>query len=74
MAVVYYHFRRRTGQHLCRERAFWDINNPINYLDDDDIVKYRLSRFVIFDLCRRFDGERKRPTLRGHAHCLCRLR
>ena len=68
MAVVYYHFRRRRGQYLRRERVFRDIDNPIDYLDDDDIIaKYRLPRFVIFDLCRRFDGDLKRPTLRSRS-------
>ena len=68
MAVVYHHFRRRRGQYLRRERVFRDIDNPIDYLDDDDIIaKYRLPRFVIFDLCRRFDGDLKRPTLRSRS-------
>ena len=67
MAVVYYHFRQRRGQYLRRERVFRDKDNPIDYLDDDDIAKYRLPRFVIFDLCRRFDGDLKRPTLRSRS-------
>ena len=67
LAVVYYHFRRRRGQYLRRERAFRDIDNPIDYLDDDIIAKYRLPRFVIFDLCRRFYGDLKRPTLRSRS-------
>ena len=68
MAVVYYHFRRRRGQYLRRVRVFQDIDNPIDYLADDDIIaKYRLPRFAIFDLCRRFDGELKRPTLRSRS-------
>ena len=61
LAVVYYHFRRRRGQYLRRERAFRDKDNPIDYLDDDII------RFVIFDLCRRFYGDLKRPTLRSRS-------
>ena len=40
MAVVYYHLhvRRRKGQYLRRERVFRDIDNPIDGLDDDDII------------------------------------
>ena len=68
LAVVYYHFRRRRGQYLRREQVFRDIDNPIDYLYDDDIIaKYRLPRFVIFDLFRRFDGDLKRPTLRSRS-------
>ena len=68
MTFVYYHFRRRRGQYLHCEQEFRDIDNPIDYLDDDDIIaKYRLSRFVIFDLFRRFDGDLKRPTLRSRS-------
>ena len=67
MAFVYYHFRRRRGQYLHREQVVRDIDNPINYLDDDDIIaKNRMSRFVIFDLFS-FDGDLKRPTLRSRS-------
>ena len=63
MAVVYYHFRRRRGQYLRRERVFRDIDNPIDYLDDDDIIaKYRLPRSN-----RRLYGDIKRPTLRSRS-------
>ena len=49
MVVVYYHFIRRRGQYLLLKTVFRDIDNFIDYLDDDDTIEnYRLSRFVIF--------------------------
>lgn len=39
------------------------IDNPLNYLDDTDIIcKYRLSRCMITDLFRRLDGDPREPT------------
>ena len=49
MVVVYYHFIRRRGQYLILETVFRDIDNPIDYLDDDDTIEmYRLSRLFVF--------------------------
>jgi hypothetical protein len=68
MAVVYHRFVRRRDQNFRRKRVFKDVDNPIDYLDDNDIIaKYRLPRYLIFDLCRRFDGDLKRPTLRSRS-------
>lgn len=49
MAVAYYNYIRRRNPNLHRERIFRDIDNPLDYLDDTDIIcKYRLPRHNIF--------------------------
>lgn len=66
MAVAYYNYIRRRNPNLHRERIFRDIDNPLDYLDDTDIIcKYRLPRHNIIDLCGRFNRDLRRPTLRS---------
>lgn len=69
MAVVYYHrLIRRKDRYLRRERVFRDNVNPLDYLDATDIIcKYRLPGYMITDLCRRFNGDLKRPILRSRS-------
>ncbi|XP_071160779.1 putative nuclease HARBI1 [Mytilus edulis] len=67
MAAVYVHVRRRENN-IRRNRVFRDRDNPLDYLDDDDIVrKYRLSRPMILELCGMFQNQLARPTKRSHA-------
>lgn len=66
MAAIYMHLRRR--QNIRRNRLFRDYDNPLDYLDDTDIVrKYRLARPIIYDLCRRFQNDLQRATARSRA-------
>lgn len=61
----YYHRLLRRDRYLRRERVFRDIANPVDYLDDTDIIcKYRLPRYIITNLCRQFDGDLIETTLR----------
>ena len=54
MAAVYVRLRGR-AQNIRRNRVFRDRDNPLDYLDDADIIrKYRLSRPLITNLCRMF--------------------
>jgi len=67
MAACYAVLRQR-NQNIRRNRIFRDRDNPLDYLDDREIIrKYRLSRPMILDLCRRFENELKRPTNRSNA-------
>ena len=48
---------------------FRDRDNPLDYLDDVDIIrKYRLSRPLIVELCRMFHDDLQRPTMRSKAY------
>ena len=67
MAVVYLRLRRREGN-IRRNRIFTDRDNPLDYLDEVEIIcKYRLSRLLITTLCRMFQNDLQRPTIRSHA-------
>ena len=67
MAAVYLRLRRRAGN-VRRNRIFRDRDNPLDYLDDVEIIhKYRLSRPLIITLCRMFQNYLHRPTMRSHA-------
>ena len=58
----------RRNQRARRNRVFRDIDNPLDYLDDESIVKrYRLSRPIIHDLCEQFQDTLQRPTMRSRA-------
>ncbi|XP_062579744.1 putative nuclease HARBI1 [Saccostrea cucullata] len=58
----------RRNRRIRREILFRDIDNPLDYLDDDAIIRrYRLSRPIIHDLCEQFQNELQRPTMRSHA-------
>ena len=47
---------------------FRDRDNPLDYLDDTDIIrKYILSRPLITNLCRMFQRDLQRSTMRSHA-------
>ena len=47
---------------------FRDRDNPLDYLDDMDIIrKYILSRPLITNLCRMFQRDLQRSTMRSHA-------
>ncbi|CAC5403434.1 HARBI1 [Mytilus coruscus] len=66
-AVVLMHIRQRQ-QNIRRNRIFRDPGNPLDYLDDAEIVRrYRLSRPMIIDICRMFEFNLQRPTRRSHA-------
>jgi hypothetical protein len=53
---------------LRRERVFRDRNNPLDYLDDVDIIdKFRLPRFLILHLCEELRVHLEHPTGRSHA-------
>ena len=70
MAVVYLRWRRREGN-VRRNRIFRDRDNPLDYLDDVEIIrKYRLSRPLIRTLCRMFQTDLQRPTMRSHAFAI----
>ncbi|CAC5398924.1 HARBI1 [Mytilus coruscus] len=59
---------RRQQQNIRRNRIFRDPDNPLDYLDDTEIVrKYRLSRPMIIDICRMFEFDLQRPTRRSRA-------
>ncbi|CAC5421210.1 HARBI1 [Mytilus coruscus] len=59
---------RRRHQNIRRNRLLRDYDNPLDYLDDFDIIRrYRLSRPMIIDLCRRFDNDLHKPTMRSRA-------
>ena len=67
MAAVYLRLRRRAGN-VRRNRIFRDRDNPLHYLDDVEIIcKYRLSRPLIITLCRMFQHDLQRLTMRSHA-------
>ncbi|VDI29494.1 Hypothetical predicted protein [Mytilus galloprovincialis] len=67
MAAAYIRLRRR-AYNIRRNRLIRDYDNPLDYLDDYDIVrKYRLSGPLIIDLCRMFGNDLKRPTMRSRA-------
>lgn len=67
MAAVYMHIRQR-AENVRRNRVFRDRNNPLDYMDDDQIVRrYRLSRPLILELCRMFENDLARPTARSRA-------
>lgn len=62
-AIVLMHIAHRN-----RERIFRDIDNPLDYLNDDAVVsKYRLSRPLIINLCNMFGDRLQRPTARSRA-------
>ena len=66
MAAVYLRLRGRA--HNIRRKVFRDRENPLDYLDDTDIIrKYRLSRPLITNLCRMFQRDLQRSTMRSHA-------
>jgi len=66
MTAVYMHIRRR--QNIRRERLLRDYANSLDYLHDDDIIRrYRLSRPMILNLCRMFENDLQRPTMRSRA-------
>lgn len=66
MAAAYVLIRNR--QLIRRERVFRDIINPLDYMDDCDILeKFRLPRHVIFDLCNELNDRLEHPTKRSHA-------
>ncbi|CAC5385319.1 HARBI1 [Mytilus coruscus] len=66
MAAVIMHLRRR--QNMWRNRIIRDYDNPLDYLHDFDIIrKYRLSRPLIYDLCRLFQNDPQRPIMRSCA-------
>ena len=47
MAAVYVHMRRRANN-IRRNRVFRDRDNPLDYLDDEEIIrKYRLSKMTL---------------------------
>lgn len=53
---------------LRRERVFRDRNNPLDYMDDVDIIdKFRLPRFLILDLCGELRVHLEHLTGRSHA-------
>ncbi|VDI67347.1 Hypothetical predicted protein, partial [Mytilus galloprovincialis] len=59
---------QRRENNIRRNRVFRDRDNPLDYLDDADIVrKYRLSRPMILELCGMFQNQLARPTKRSHA-------
>ena len=50
------------------KRVFRDRNNPLDYLNDGEIVeRYRLSRPLIFTLLESIHNDVDRPTTRSHA-------
>ena len=52
----------------CPQRIFRDRGHPLEVLNDREVVKrYRLPRFLIFDLLEQINESIQRPTLRGHA-------
>ncbi|XP_061170751.1 putative nuclease HARBI1 [Saccostrea echinata] len=58
----------RRNRRIRGDRVFRDIDNPLDYLDDEAIIRrYRLSRPLIHDLCEQFQNELQRPTMRSHA-------
>lgn len=51
-----------------RERVFRDRNNPLDYMDDEDIIqRYRLSRPVVLELYELLNYDLERPTMRSHS-------
>ncbi|XP_062581489.1 putative nuclease HARBI1 [Saccostrea cucullata] len=53
---------------LRRERLFRDRNNPLDYMDDREIIsKFRLPRHLILDICQMIQNDITRPTRRSHA-------
>jgi hypothetical protein len=67
MAAIYVFLRRRR-QNIRRNRVSRDSGNPLDYIDDADIIsKYRLSRPLILNLCQMFQNYLQRPTMRPHA-------
>lgn len=68
MAAVYVLVRNR--QLIRHERVFRDRINPLDYMDDCDILeKFRLPRHVIFDLCNELNDRLEHPTKRSHGFC-----
>ena len=66
MAAIFMQLRRR--QNIRRNRLLRDYDNPLDYLDDFDIVrKYRLSRPMILNLCNMFQNDLQRPTMRSRS-------
>ncbi|XP_062588934.1 putative nuclease HARBI1 [Saccostrea cucullata] len=50
---------------LRRERLFRDRNNPLDYMDDREIIsKFRLPRHLILDICQMIQNDITRPTRR----------
>lgn len=55
-------------RHLRRERVFRDRLNPLDYLDDDQVIyKYRLNRRAIVFLCQLLEDSLTPVTERSHA-------
>lgn len=53
---------------LRKERVFRDRNNPLDYMDDIEIIsKFRLPRHLILGLCREIENDITRPTRRSHS-------
>ena len=66
MEVAYILLRNR--QLIWRERIFRDRNNPLDYINDMDIIdKFRLPRHVIVNLCDQLNIPWEHPTKRSHA-------
>mgnify|MGYP000225442310 CR=1 FL=1 len=60
--------RRREQRALRRERVFRDRLNPLESMDDIELInRYRFPRHVIIDIVSKVEGYVTRPTRRVHA-------
>ena len=68
MAAAYVLVERQIQRALRRERIFRDRNNPLDSLDDKELVsKYRLPRNVIIDLINVLHADLAHDTKRSNA-------
>lgn len=66
MAAPYIVVQNRQQQR--RPRIFRDRRNPLDFLDDQDLISlYRLSRDAILEVCGILDRHLQRPTQRSHS-------
>lgn len=58
----------RRGRRLPTPRTFRDRTNPLDVLDDDEVIcRYRLPRQSIIDLCEALADDLDRATNRSHS-------